>query len=89
MEISAKEPALPSARGGISAAVADHLRGTGPLPDGEVIAGGSPLEDDWQLGLYLCYELHYRSFAGVDAALEWDPALLKVRASLEQPFLKA
>ncbi|MFC9842003.1 iron-containing redox enzyme family protein [Streptomyces sp. NPDC060223] len=89
MEISAKEPQLPAARGGISAAIAGYLRDTGPLPDDEVIAGGSPLEDDWQLGLYLCYELHYRGFAGVDAAREWDPALLKVRASLEQPFLKA
>ncbi|MFF1707665.1 iron-containing redox enzyme family protein [Streptomyces sp. NPDC058252] len=89
MERSEREPQLPPARGRISAATADFLRGSGPPPDEGTIAGGSPLEEDWQLGLYLCYELHYRGFAGVDAAREWDPVLLAVRASLEQPFLEA
>ncbi|MFD4620897.1 iron-containing redox enzyme family protein [Streptomyces sp. NPDC058475] len=89
MERSEREPQLPPARGRISAAIADFLRGSGPPPDDGTIAGGSPLEEDWQLGLYLCYELHYRGFAGVDAAREWDPVLLAVRASLEQPFLEA
>ncbi|MFF1658184.1 iron-containing redox enzyme family protein [Streptomyces sp. NPDC058255] len=89
MERSEREPQLPPARGRISAAIADFLRGSGPPPDEGTIAAGSPLEEDWQLGLYLCYELHYRGFAGVDAAREWDPVLLAVRASLEQPFLEA
>jgi hypothetical protein len=48
-----------------------------------------PYGDDLQLALYLCYELHYRSFAGVDDGLEWDPDLLRFRAGLEQPFLAA
>ena len=46
-------------------------------------------DDDLQLALYLCYELHYRSFPHVDPAWEWDPTLLAVRAALEEQFLDA
>jgi hypothetical protein len=46
-------------------------------------------DDDLQLALYLCFELHYRSFAGIDANWEWSPALLAVRAMLERAFLDA
>jgi hypothetical protein len=50
---------------------------------------GDPLEDDdLHLALYLCFELHYRSFAGVDARWEWSPSLLELRQMLEQPFLE-
>ena len=46
-------------------------------------------DDDLQLALYLCFELHYRSFPGVDPAWEWDPGLLAMRAVLEQAFFEA
>jgi len=46
-------------------------------------------DDDLQLALYLCFELHYRSFPSVDAAWEWDPTLLATRAVLEQTFFEA
>ncbi len=46
-------------------------------------------DDDLQLALYLCFELHYRSFPGVDPAYEWSPTLLGVRILLEQAFLEA
>ena len=50
----------------------------------------SPLgDDDLQLALYLCFELHYRSFPNVDPAWEWDPTLLAVRAVLEGVFFDA
>lgn len=42
---------------------------------------------DLQLALCMCYELHYRGFAGVDPAWEWNPALLALRAELERVFL--
>jgi hypothetical protein len=45
--------------------------------------------DDLQLALYLCFELHYRSFPNVDPAWEWDPTLLAVRAVLEEAFFDA
>ncbi len=51
------------------------------------IAEDDPLgNDDVQLALYLCYELHYRGFQGVDDVLEWDPHLLAIRAALEGAF---
>lgn len=46
-------------------------------------------DDDLQLALYLCFELHYRSFESVDPEWEWSPGLLAVRAVLEQTFLDA
>jgi hypothetical protein len=46
-------------------------------------------DDDLQLALYLCFELHYRSFPGVDPAWEWSPTLLALRAVLERIFLTA
>lgn len=48
-----------------------------------------PWGEDLQLALSLCYELHYRSFAGVDDTLEWDPDLLRFRGRLESQFLAA
>ena len=44
-------------------------------------------DDDLQLALYLCFELHYRSFEGVDPGWEWSPGLLAVRAELERAFI--
>lgn len=83
------EPGLPSARGPVSAAVEEYLRDTGPLPRHEDIASTDVYGDDLQLALYLCYELHYRGFAGVPADREWDPELLRTRAALERRFLSA
>ncbi len=56
----------------------------------QVLISDDPLTgEDSHLALYLCYELHYRSFAGVDDAAEWDPELLALRRRLEQRFLTA
>jgi hypothetical protein len=79
-------PALPSPRGDLSTHVVEHLSGPPrPLalprvaPDVDVLR-----DDDAQLALYCCYELHYRSFAGVDERWEWEPSLLALRRSIEQ-----
>ncbi|MET9618406.1 iron-containing redox enzyme family protein [Kitasatospora indigofera] len=48
-----------------------------------------PWGEDHQLALYLCYELHYRAFTGVDADWEWHPAVLGLRRVLEDTFLDA
>jgi Iron-containing redox enzyme len=40
--------------------------------------------DDLQLALYVCYELHYASLAGVDDRWEWAPSLLAFRGVLEE-----
>ena len=71
-------------------------QGTALLPGAEedaarlVASVEDPLaDDDLQLALYICFELHYRSFPNVDPAWEWSPALLSVRALLEAAFLEA
>ncbi|MFD5871536.1 iron-containing redox enzyme family protein [Streptomyces sp. NPDC060322] len=82
-------PSLPQARGVLSAGVTHYLRGDGALPDPGAAGTAEPYGEDLQLALYVCYELHYRGFAGVRPELEWDPPLLAVRAALEDRFLTA
>ncbi|MEU4142497.1 iron-containing redox enzyme family protein [Streptomyces parvulus] len=89
MDYDGEGPRLPTARGPLSAAVGAYLLGTGPLPAPEEVAAAAAYGDDLQLALYQCYELHYRGFAGVSPALEWDPGLLGTRAALEERFLTA
>ena len=77
-------PALPRSRGDLSRTVRQALTrpaGT-PLPQRVTAAYADPYGDDLQLALYLCYELHYRGFAGVAPAWEWDPGLLRDRKSV-------
>lgn len=83
-------PELPRPRGVLSASVLDALA----APPGRTlrapsVAGADPYGDDLQLALHVCYELHYRSFAGVDPGWEWDPALLQFRGTMERAFLDA
>lgn len=82
-----KAPTLPAPRGPVSETVLSVLRGERPEPP--PVDDSPPYGDDLQLALYCCYELHYRGFEGVDPALEWDPALLTIRAELERVFLGA
>ncbi len=98
-EASARATALPSA-GPASALVAELLSTSAARSDeashlsdriaAMLAAVDDPLaDDDLQLALYLCFELHYRSFPNVDPAWEWSPSLLAVRALLEQAFFDA
>ena len=80
-------PSLPVARGALSGAVVAALSGPpGPLSLPRPDVADPVADDDLQLALYTCYELHYRSFAGVDERWEWDPRLLAVVAELEAVF---
>ena len=82
--------ALPEERGHLShfliskLSMPAHDIGLAPPPRDDAIEG-----DDFHLALYLCYELHYRSFAGVDDDWEWEPSLLAVRVGLERAFERA
>ncbi|SPM39961.1 hypothetical protein MNAB215_2155 [Mycobacterium numidiamassiliense] len=51
------------------------------------VRDSDPYGLDLQLALCMCYELHYRGFAGVDPTWEWNPELLRLRAELERAFL--
>ena len=85
------EPALPAAHGPLSTAVRRAL--AGPPSHDHFARIGAPVRDsdpyglDLHLALTMCYELHYRGFAGVDPTWEWNPALLQLRGELERAFL--
>ena len=85
------EPALPAAHGPLSMAVHRALAGSpsrGQLTRiGASVRDSDPYGLDLQLALCMCYELHYRGFAGVDPTWEWNPDLLHLRAELERAFL--
>ena len=85
---------LPVPRGALSEVVVDQLAaGSRQHHDPVQFAAAveevvHPLRDeDFQLALACCYELHYRGFDGTSDELEWDPALLTLRRVLEQRFL--
>lgn len=88
------EPRLPAARAEVSEALIACLTGSGrALPDppdrpGDGVADALA-DEDLQLALYVCYELHYRGFAGVDPRWEWEPRLLEFRRRLESVFEEA
>ena len=79
---------LPAPRGPLSEFLVDRLSGpphtlhSPPRPAPEDVLR----DDDFQLALYACYELHYRSFDEVDERWEWEPSLLAFRAELERLF---
>ena len=80
---------LPRPRGPVSTAVISALRGDPSQPASlpEVPADADYLGHDVQLALYLCYELHYRGFRGVDDEWEWNTEMLGLRRPLERGFL--
>jgi hypothetical protein len=87
--VTVRRTALPPARGPISELLLDALRRApgSPVELPRVGTVADPLtDDDLQLALYLCYELHYGALDGVDEAWEWDPGLLSFRAVLERAF---
>lgn len=86
----AAEPTLPAPRGPLSAALFAYLREkSSTLTCRPVRSRDGIGDEDLQLALYCCYELHYRGFEGVAAAREWDPDVLRFRSGLEQAFTEA
>ena len=86
-DVVESRPQLPSPRGPISHAVVkalSHPAGSFRAPrlrTDEVLT-----DEDFQLALYCCYELHYQGFAGVSDEWEWNPGLLQLRSVLERAF---
>ena len=78
----------PQPRGEISEALLAALaRPVHPLPAPRVRTPADPLADeDLQLALYCCYELHYRGLPGVADEWEWEPSLLALRRDIEACF---
>ena len=87
---AARTPVLPTPCGPISDAVVRYLTTgepgrTAALP---LVTGVDPTSRDVQLTLLIAYELHYRGFVGIADSWEWDPDLLRLRATLESAFLE-
>jgi hypothetical protein len=82
---------LPMPRGPLTETLIGGLRDPGAeMPPARIPSGVEPLaDDDLQLALYLCFELHYRGFEDVDDAWEWHPSLIAFRAALEEAMLDA
>jgi heme oxygenase-like protein len=78
---------LPPARGPLSGWLTSYLRDQQDTP-GPPVASDLPWADeDLQLALWCCYELHYRGFDDVAPEAEWDLGVLAFRARLEQPWI--
>jgi hypothetical protein len=82
---------LPEPRGPLTSALCTDLpsstlaAATAELAERTAAAATDPLADeDLQLALAVCYELHYRGFDDVGEDWEWDPDLLRLRAHLER-----
>ncbi|MEA2219719.1 MAG: hypothetical protein QOJ35_2345 [Solirubrobacteraceae bacterium] len=79
---------LPQPRGEITA----HLLAALTLPvhtlraPRVVMPADALADEDLQLALYCCYELHYRGLPGVGDEWEWEPSLLLLRRELEACF---
>ena len=87
---------LPEPRGPLTSALCTDLTSgtlapaTVELAERTAAAATDPLADeDLQLALAICYELHYRGFDDVGEDWEWDPDLLRLRAHLERAHTAA
>ena len=81
----------PQPRGQLSEALlAALVRPVHPLSAPRLQTPADPLSDeDLQLALYCCYELHYRGLPEVADEWEWEPTLLALRRDLEACFESA
>ncbi|HJQ44553.1 MAG TPA: iron-containing redox enzyme family protein [Jatrophihabitantaceae bacterium] len=80
---------LPEARGALSGATIDLLTGRESAIDLGAVSDDPIADDDLQLALWICYELHYRGFECVDDGHEWSPQLIAFRGRLEEALLSA
>ena len=80
-------PELPLPRGPVSSYLFASLRqARHQLSAPSVCSEDAVVDEDLQLALYCCYELHYRGFSGVTGDWEWEPSLIAFRSELEELF---
>ncbi len=84
---------LPEPTGALSNQVIHALRApaaSGTFPSGPSSYDGDSLDDaDFQLALWVLYELHYQGFDDCEDEWEWHPAAVAHLAALEAIFLAA
>jgi hypothetical protein len=80
-------PALPAVRGPLTYQLFGALTDRGrPLAVPADVSSDPLADDDLQLALYCCYELHYRGLPGVEEGWEWEPSLIAFCRTLEAAF---
>ena len=81
---------IPLPRGPLSSWIADRLLGrVGADTYPQVGSVDDAItDDDLQLALWACYELHYRGFDDAIDDLEWAPDVIAFRTALETAFLE-
>jgi hypothetical protein len=78
---------LPRPRGPLTSYLLASLRrAPHPLSFPSILCDDVLLDEDVQLALYCCYELHYQGFRGVTDDWEWEPSLIAFRRKLEAAF---
>lgn len=87
---------MPFARGPLTAWLAGNLS---QRPDDNAAITAFPptgprqpdawRDDDFQLALWCCYELHYRGFDDVDDDWQWHPSVTAFRGLLEREWVTA
>ena len=86
---------LPQPRGPLSEALfrdlstGDVLSGATSEQAERFMTDDALTDEDLQISLAVCYELHYRGFDGVSEDWEWDPDLIRLRSGLEQRHVTA
>jgi hypothetical protein len=82
---------LPEPRGPLTSALVAALRDGDPsaLPAAPPVPADPLTDEDLQLALWICFELHYRGFADVRDTWEWEPELIALRRRLEDGLLAA
>ena len=84
---------LPPSRGPLTAALfAALLRDDDallPCPPTRPTSADPVADDDLQLALWVCFELHYQGFADVRESWEWHPGVIALRGALETTLLAA
>jgi hypothetical protein len=81
--------ALPAPRGPWTESLFALLHGAWANPPAPPAGADALADDDLQLALYLCYELHYAGLEGVDERLEWSPEVVAFRGALERELEEA
>ena len=76
---------LPKPRGVLSGILFESMQAT-PFDWDRLVSTEPDSRDDAHIALWALYELHYRGFENAEEDLEWSPALLGVRRTLEQSF---
>jgi hypothetical protein len=82
---------LPQARGPLTRELVDALRAADPaaIPPAPEAPADPLTDEDVQLALWICFELHYRGFDDVAELWEWEPELIALRRDLETMLLDA